>query len=47
MPSVFSYIFGLIFYAFHFPENMWPGRFDYWFASHQVRNPRSEGCGGR
>jgi adiponectin receptor len=33
---VITYIAGLLFYAFHFPECIWPGRFDLWGASHQV-----------
>ena len=34
--SIFTYVFGLVFYALHFPECAWPGRFDYWGHSHQV-----------
>ena len=30
------YVTGLLFYGFHFPECVWPGRFDSWGASHQV-----------
>jgi predicted membrane channel-forming protein YqfA (hemolysin III family) len=38
--SVLSYITGLLFYAFHMPECFWPGKFDHWFASHQVSTSR-------
>ena len=31
-----TYITGLVFYACHFPECAWPGRFDYGGSSHQV-----------
>lgn len=31
-----SYIIGLVFYATHYPESKWPGRFDYIGHSHQV-----------
>nr|XP_031859596.1 uncharacterized protein CI109_005059 [Kwoniella shandongensis]KAA5526668.1 hypothetical protein CI109_005059 [Kwoniella shandongensis] len=34
--SIVTYITGLIFYAFHFPECRWPGKFDTWGASHQI-----------
>ncbi|WVQ83746.1 hypothetical protein IAT38_005890 [Cryptococcus sp. DSM 104549] len=34
--SILSYIVGLLFYAFHFPECQWPGMFDKWGASHQI-----------
>ncbi|KAK8861737.1 hypothetical protein IAR55_002560 [Kwoniella newhampshirensis] len=34
--SIMTYITGLIFYAFHFPECKWPGKFDTWGASHQI-----------
>ncbi|WVQ93723.1 hypothetical protein IAU59_000800 [Kwoniella sp. CBS 9459] len=33
--SVIAYVTGLIFYAFHFPECRWPGRFDRYGMSHQ------------
>eukprot|EP01118_Nematostelium_gracile_P009741 TRINITY_DN3284_c0_g1_i1.p1 TRINITY_DN3284_c0_g1~~TRINITY_DN3284_c0_g1_i1.p1 ORF type:complete len:307 (-),score=26.46 TRINITY_DN3284_c0_g1_i1:99-1019(-) len=29
------YVIGLAFYITRFPENIWPGRFDIWFHSHQ------------
>ena len=35
-PSVIAYVTGLMFYAFHAPESIWPGKFDYIGASHQV-----------
>lgn len=41
--SVIAYVTGLIFYAFHFPECVWPGRFDTWGASHHVSMTRFEG----
>jgi hypothetical protein len=34
---ILTYVAGLIFYAFHFPECVWPGKFDYWGASHHVQ----------
>lgn len=37
MVSVAAYVVGLLFYAFHFPECKWPGKFDTWGSSHQVR----------
>ncbi|EJT97392.1 HlyIII-domain-containing protein [Dacryopinax primogenitus] len=36
VPSVAAYTFGLCFYAWHFPECAFPGRFDYIGASHQI-----------
>lgn len=36
VPSVAAYVFGLVFYAAHFPECAQPGRFDALLASHQV-----------
>jgi adiponectin receptor len=35
--SVITYVIGLLFYAFHFPECFRPGKFDTWGHSHQVR----------
>jgi predicted membrane channel-forming protein YqfA (hemolysin III family) len=35
-PSIAAYVCGLVFYAFHYPESKWPGKFDYIGASHQV-----------
>lgn len=37
LTSCAAYVFGLVFYATHFPECKWPGRFDYIGHSHQVR----------
>lgn len=37
MVSIVAYVIGLLFYAFHFPECKWPGKFDIWGSSHQVR----------
>lgn len=37
MVSIVAYVVGLLFYAFHFPECKWPGKFDIWGSSHQVR----------
>ena len=34
-----AYVIGLVFYAFHWPECVWPGRFDRWGASHHVSCP--------
>lgn len=34
--SILTYITGLVFYGFHFPESRWPGKFDTWGASHQI-----------
>ncbi|ODO05057.1 hypothetical protein I350_05670 [Cryptococcus amylolentus CBS 6273] len=34
--SLAAYAIGLIFYAFHFPECKWPGKFDTFGASHQI-----------
>ena len=31
------YGFGLVFYCFKWPETGWPGRFDFFLHSHQVR----------
>lgn len=36
MVSVAAYVVGLLFYAFHFPECKWPGKFDTWGSSHQI-----------
>lgn len=36
MPSVASYLTGVIVYAFRFPECLAPGRFDIWGHSHQL-----------
>lgn len=36
LPSIVSYVAGLMFYAFHFPEAKYPGKFDYLGHSHQV-----------
>ncbi|WRT63901.1 uncharacterized protein IL334_000827 [Kwoniella shivajii] len=33
--SIATYLTGLWFYAFHFPECRWPGKFDRWGMSHQ------------
>jgi hypothetical protein len=30
------YAVGFVFYFFHIPEKWFPGRFDYWFHSHQI-----------
>ena len=32
----FSYLFGAYLYAMQFPESKFPGKFDYWFHSHQI-----------
>lgn len=34
-PVILSYIAGLMFYATHFPECCWPGKFDY-AGSHSI-----------
>lgn len=34
--SVATYVTGLLFYAFHFPECAMPGKFDTWGASHNM-----------
>jgi hypothetical protein len=34
--SGLAYIIGLVFYAFHWPECQWPGKFDRWGMSHNV-----------
>ncbi|RSH94877.1 hypothetical protein EHS25_004683 [Saitozyma podzolica] len=34
--SIITYVAGLLFYGFHFPECIWPGRFDHLGASHQL-----------
>lgn len=34
--SVLTYVVGLLFYAFHFPECCAPGKFDIWGASHNM-----------
>lgn len=34
--SIITYVTGLLFYGFHFPECIWPGKFDHLGASHQV-----------
>jgi len=34
--SVGMYVLGLLFYAFHFPECYFPGKFDIWGASHNM-----------
>ncbi|WOO80475.1 putative protein [Vanrija pseudolonga] len=34
--SVLAYVLGLFAYAFHWPECIWPGKFDLWGASHQI-----------
>ncbi|KAL1923607.1 uncharacterized protein VTP21DRAFT_8587 [Calcarisporiella thermophila] len=34
--SIASYLFGVLFYANHFPERLIPGRFDIFLHSHQV-----------
>jgi len=31
-----SYALGFFFYASHYPERWWPGRFDFWLHSHQL-----------
>ncbi|WVO14646.1 hypothetical protein L204_102283 [Cryptococcus depauperatus] len=36
MYSILVYVIGLLFYAFHFPECKWPGKFDLWGSSHQL-----------
>lgn len=36
LPSVASYVFGLIFYATQFPERIAPGRFDVFGHAHQI-----------
>ncbi|OWZ74740.1 hemolysin [Cryptococcus neoformans Bt85] len=36
MVSIVAYVIGLLFYAFHFPECKWPGKFDIWGSSHQL-----------
>lgn len=36
MVSIVAYVVGLLFYAFHFPECKWPGKFDIWGSSHQL-----------
>ncbi|WVF66092.1 hypothetical protein IAT40_000831 [Kwoniella sp. CBS 6097] len=33
--SIIAYLTGLVFYAFHFPECKWPGKFDRYGMSHQ------------
>ncbi|WVR03661.1 hypothetical protein IAU60_000656 [Kwoniella sp. DSM 27419] len=33
--SIIAYLTGLVFYAFHFPECAWPGKFDRYGMSHQ------------
>jgi hypothetical protein len=38
LTSCAAYVFGLMFYATHFPECKWPGKFDYIGHSHQVRS---------
>ena len=35
--SIITYVIGLVFYAMHLPECIWPGKFNYWGSSHQVR----------
>lgn len=36
IPSLLSYIGGLVFYATHFPESRAPGRFDYFGSAHNI-----------
>ena len=31
-----TYIIGVIFMITKWPESRWPGKFDYWFQSHQI-----------
>ncbi|KAJ1648757.1 hypothetical protein IWQ61_009946 [Dispira simplex] len=35
-PMGFFYILGAFLYAAKIPERWWPGKFDYWFHSHQI-----------
>lgn len=37
--SVVAYCLGLVCYAFHLPECLWPGKFDRYGASHNVGSP--------
>ena len=32
----FQYVFGAFIYASRIPERFWPGKFDYYFSSHQI-----------
>ncbi|KAJ3083557.1 Adiponectin receptor protein 2 [Rhizoclosmatium hyalinum] len=34
--SLSCYLIGVVFYVSRFPESVWPGKFDLWFASHQI-----------